>query len=241
MDVPTQLRRIAERLRAIDTHSPDDADRYIKRHTSDAARLIIQNWSEIVAKSGMNWHGPPPFDMGHYLATAKHLDRIAEREGWESAWRVCATILWLGMGRGQHPGMPEEKILKRTPTIVASLAGWNPADWREQRSDYAEILDAVAEWLSDTKPKGGSQKPPRRRKNTNREKVDEHIDEVLKTGKLDLIEIYLFEAAHKLAERIVCGRTTLLKTNFWTNERKQMQIAWRAKHTKGARPKKKDQ
>jgi hypothetical protein len=88
-------------------------------------------------------------------------------------------------------------------------------------------------------------KPPKRKKQRSAtipkrrwscDEVDEHIKTVLDSEDQDLIQQYLFATAHQLGERIKCDRKTVLKTEFWKEQRDERQADWRRNNA--AQPKK---
>lgn len=156
MDAAKQLQRIAERLRGINTDSPADAERYIQRHTGDAARQIQPHWATIIARAGIDWTGLEPFPAD------EPSDPVTDLQLWALAWQSIARVLWFAI-RGHHrPGMPQFATVRReAPTekrgaLNVSTITHNAGDWRERAGDYAEICNAVADWLSDS---GGVQDP----------------------------------------------------------------------------------
>jgi hypothetical protein len=143
MSTATALQRIAERLRTINTDSAANAERYIQRHTGDACRLIQPHWQTIVSRAGIDWTGPEPFPA------AEPCDPVTDLQLWALAWQSIASVLWFSM-RGHHwPGMPELTTTRREPGLSVSTVTHNATDWKERAKDYAEILEAVAGFLSE--------------------------------------------------------------------------------------------
>ena len=60
-----------------------------------------------------------------------------------------ASLIWSKLRGNYHPGIPDFKLLASGSGVTVSTATDNAEHWRETADDYAEILDAVAGWLSE--------------------------------------------------------------------------------------------
>lgn len=232
MSTATELRGIAKRLRDINPDSPGDAERYIQRHTGDACRQIQLHWKTIIERAGIDWTCPEPFPAD------EHPEPGTDRQLWAMAWQSIARVLWFSM-RGHHwPGMPDFTTIRREPGLTVATVTDNATDWKERAKDHAEILEAVAGWLSEEPPMKPP-KPDRTEKVWTPQDVEKRIRLELSCGGETETQ-YLFATADELASLIGCDRKTAMKTTFWKQDKIELRQSWRLKNGSGKRTRKRD-
>jgi hypothetical protein len=141
-DPATELRKIADRLRTIETANDSNASRYIKHHTAEACQIIEPHWQTLVSRAGIPWEGVAPFPA------PEHRSPVDELEVWNVTWISLSDVISRALSKHRWPGMPHFTNVSNSDGVVVSFGTFKAEDWRERARDYADLIETVAEILT---------------------------------------------------------------------------------------------